>query len=62
MSGAVLAVVVLAAVAGAWWWMKTHPYGRCRWCRGSGKNPLSTEWRSGPCKRCGGTGRREWKV
>ena len=54
--------LVAAAAGGGWWWMKAHPYGRCRWCGGSGRNPLSTKARFGDCRHCGGKGRKEWKV
>jgi hypothetical protein len=57
--------LVLGIGAGAalgWWWLKAHPSGRCRWCRGSRRNRFSTKWRYGDCKHCGGTGQREWKV
>ena len=57
-----LPALALAAAGGAWWWLKAHPSGKCRWCRGSGKNPLSVEWRYGDCRHCNGTGRKQWKV
>lgn len=50
-------LAVLAGL-GRWWWV-THPYTKCRWCRGTGKNPLSTGLREGKCKHCGGTGRHD---
>lgn len=63
MNGWVELAVAVAVFAGlGWWWMKTHPSGKCRWCGGSGKNPLSTEKRFGKCKHCDGSGRKEWKV
>lgn len=63
MNGWVELAAVVAVFAGlGWWWMKTHPSGKCRWCRGSGKNPLSTEKRFGTCRHCDGSGRKEWKV
>lgn len=52
----VLTALVLLAGCGAWWWWKTHPDVRCGWCRGSGRNPLSTKWRRGRCRHCDGTG------
>ena len=59
-----LVLLALAAVAGGggWWWWKSHPHTRCGWCRGSGKNPLSTEKRFGTCRHCDGSGRKKWKV
>ena len=55
----VLSGLVAAAGGGARWWWVTHPRVRCRWCRGTGKNPLSTKWREGRCKHCGGSGRHD---
>ena len=52
------ALLAAAAVAGRWWWV-THPLVRCLWCGGSGKNRLSTRWREGKCRHCGGTGRHD---
>lgn len=59
-----LTLAAVAALAGGlgWWWMKAHPLGKCRWCGGSGRNPLSTKKRFGTCKHCDGSGRKEWKV
>lgn len=57
----VAGVVTLGAALGRWWWV-THPLTRCWWCRGTGKNPLSTKWVSGKCKHCGGDGKRKRKA
>lgn len=55
---AVIGAVTLGG-CGAWWWWKTHPHTRCPWCRGSGRNPLSTRQRYGDCRHCGGSGRKK---
>lgn len=55
--GDVLAVIAAAGVAGGarWWWLLyRHPYGKCRWCRGTGRNPGSTGERYGLCTHCKG--------
>ena len=52
------AVALVLTISGygvtCWLW----PFGRCRRCRGTGKNIGSTGRRYGTHKRCGGTGRR----
>ena len=58
----VLAALVLVAGGVGWLWLKAHPYGKCRWCGGSGRNPLSVKARFGECKHCKGSGRKQWKV
>ena len=58
----VFAAFLLLLASGGWWWMKAHPSGKCRWCGGSGKNPLSTEKRFGTCRHCDGSGRKQWMV
>jgi len=54
-------LAVIAAIAGvAWVWFYAdpkwiRPYGRCRWCKGTGKMPLiSTKYRWNYCPVCHG--------
>ncbi len=59
MTGEWLEGAFLVVTVPAWlgiWWLRTHQLGRCWRCGGSGKNPLSTKRRKGPCRHCGGTG------
>ena len=52
--------VIAAAVALAiWLWhLYFHPFGPCRACKGTGRNPGSIRKRFGDCRRCKGNGRR----
>ncbi len=54
--------LILAAVAIAWGaWLRTHPFGPCPRCGGSGRNKLSSPNRWGNCRACKGSGRkRRW--
>lgn len=59
MSGALtLAVIVMLAAAGRVVTLYLWPYGPCRKCDGSGRNPGSRQKRFGQCRRCDGAGRR----
>jgi hypothetical protein len=55
--GAVLAVLVVAAVWGVS--LYVHPFTACLRCRGTGLNRGSTGRRFGLCKACGGSRRRQ---
>jgi hypothetical protein len=54
----VIALVIATAVA--WWLIRAMlvPYAGCRWCGGTGRNPLSTSRRHGDCWFCHGQRRR----
>lgn len=39
--------------------LSIHPYTNCPRCNGNGKNAGSTPTKYGPCRKCGGSGRRE---
>lgn len=46
-------LVLVAIVTTAYVWdLRVHPYGRCRACKGSGRNRGSTAKRYGICRRC----------
>jgi hypothetical protein len=34
------------------WRLKWHPFGRCYWCGGRGRNPGSTDDEYGFCSHC----------
>ena len=57
-----LAIVLLATAAtGFGWWrlsLRLWPYARCRRCNRSGTNWGSDRDRWGPCRKCGGSGKR----
>lgn len=47
------AVLALAAATLNWLWhLRRHPYGKCRWCGGTGQNPGSIRSRYGRCTHC----------
>jgi hypothetical protein len=56
----ILVILAAGAVSYGYWRfsLRRHPYARCRWCRGSGRNLGSSRGRWGKCTHCGGTGRR----
>ncbi len=63
MTGQWLTGALLVAAAPVAWvaWLRTHPFGPCPRCGGTGRNWLSSPKRWGVCRACGGTGRkRRW--
>jgi hypothetical protein len=48
-----LAAIGGGAAGARWIWLLwRHPFGRCRWCGGTGQNPGSVRSRYGRCRHC----------
>ena len=48
-----LGAIVGAVACARWLWhLWRHPYGKCRWCKGTGQNPGSVRTRYGRCTHC----------
>jgi hypothetical protein len=54
-----IALIIAGGVAG-WWLLRAWlvPHAVCRWCHGTGNNPLSSRSRQGDCLFCHGRPRR----
>ena len=47
------AALVAGVAGGNWLWhLRRHPFGKCRWCKGTGQNKGSIRTRYGRCTHC----------